>query len=116
MPWKETCIVDQRLDFIAAVRQDPRGNFTLLCERFGISRQTGYARLARYKQLGAKGLEDDPPRARSCPHKTPVDVEDRIVSVASLFEGTVTRNVAGRTASMCPAADDARSERQIVAG
>ncbi len=80
MPWKETRIVDQRLDFIAAVRQDPRGNFTLLCQRFGISRQTGYARLARYKRLGAKGLEDDPPEAKSCPHKTPPEIEDRIIA------------------------------------
>jgi hypothetical protein len=47
VPWKETCIVDERIEFIAAVKADPRGNFTRLCERFGISRQTGYAMLAR---------------------------------------------------------------------
>jgi putative transposase len=81
VPWKETCIVDERLDFIAAVRQEPRGNFTRLCERFNISRQTGYALLARYRERGAKALEDQPPKAQECPHKTPGDVEDLLVEV-----------------------------------
>lgn len=30
MPWKETRVVDQRLRFIAAVQEDPRGNFSRL--------------------------------------------------------------------------------------
>lgn len=89
MPWKETRIVDQRLDFIAAARQEPRGNFTRLCERFGISRQTGYALLARFKEEGAKALEDKPPEARQCPHKTPLAVEKLILDMraAHPFEG-----------------------------
>lgn len=81
MPWKETRIVDQRIDFIAAVRQDPRGNFTRLCERFGISRQTGYALLARLEQRGASGLEDAAPVAKQCPHKTSAKMEDRVVAM-----------------------------------
>jgi transposase InsO family protein len=81
VPWKETSIVDQRLDFIGAVRQDPRGNFTRLCERFGISRQTGYALLARYKARAAGALEDQPPRAVRCPHKTAAELEDLVIGV-----------------------------------
>lgn len=37
MPWRETLTVDERIKFIAAVQADPRGNFTRLCARFGIS-------------------------------------------------------------------------------
>jgi putative transposase len=81
VPWKETCIVDQRLEFIAAVKQDPRGNFTRQCERFGISRQTGYALLARYEATGAKALVDDPPRAKTCPHKTSLEVEGLVLGM-----------------------------------
>ena len=81
MPWKETCIVDQRLEFIAAVRQEPRGNFTQLCARFGISRQTGYELVARYKQRGLAALEDRPPIAHECPHKTSGEVEDLVVEM-----------------------------------
>jgi len=81
VPWKETCIVDQRIEFIGAVKADPRGNFTRLCERFGISRQTGYALLARYEQRGAEGLEDRVPTALQCPHKTAGPIEDLVVEM-----------------------------------
>jgi putative transposase len=81
VPWKETCIVDQRLEFIAAVKQDPRGNFTRQCERFGISRQTGYALLTRYKEAGAKALEDGPPTAKTCPHKTSLEMEGLVLGM-----------------------------------
>ena len=53
MPWKETRPVDERIQFIAAVAEDPRGNFARLCERFGISRAKGYKWLRRYEELGA---------------------------------------------------------------
>jgi transposase InsO family protein len=78
VPWKETCVVDQRIQFIAAVQAEPRGNFSKLCERFGISRQTGYALLARYRERGAEGLDDRPPVAHQCPHRTDAAIEDLI--------------------------------------
>lgn len=81
MPWKETCVMDQRIQFIAAVAEDPRGNFTRLCARFGISRAKGYKWLERYKQLGAAGLHDQKPIARTCPHRTPDDVVDRVIAM-----------------------------------
>jgi transposase len=84
VPWKETRIVDQRIDFIAAVRQDPRGNFTRLCERFGISRQTGYALIRRLHERGAGGLEDGAPVAKHCPHKTSAEMEDRVIAMRKL--------------------------------
>jgi putative transposase len=81
VPWKETCKVDQRLEFIAAVKADPRGNFTRLCEQFGVSRQTGYALLARYQERGPEALTDRPPRAYQCPHKTAAALEDLVVEM-----------------------------------
>ncbi len=81
MPWKETRPVDERIQFIAAVAEDPRGNFARLCERFGISRAKGYKWLRRYEELGAAGLEDQQPVALTCPHRTPAMVIDRIVEL-----------------------------------
>lgn len=81
VPWKETGVVDQRLQFIAAVQEDPKGNFTQLCARFGISRPTGYALLKRYQERGAEGLVDRRPVADACPHRTPAEVEDRVVAL-----------------------------------
>ena len=80
MPWKATQVMDERMRFIVAVQDDPRCNFTRLCEQFGISRAKGYKWLARYKAEGPSGLEDRPPVARSCPHKTDEAVADRVVA------------------------------------
>ena len=71
--------------FIAAVREDPRGNFTQLCERFGISRAKGYKWLRRYEEQGPEGLRDRKPVPGSCPHRTPAVVEDRIVLLRKQF-------------------------------
>ena len=81
MPWKAISPVDERVRFIAAVKQDPRGNFTRLCERFGISRAKGYKWLERYKRLGPAGLEDARPVARHCPHKTADAIADQVVAM-----------------------------------
>lgn len=81
MPWKEIRPVDERIRFIAAVREDPRGNFAELCRRFGIHRSKGYKWLQRYNEHGPAGLEDREPVARRCPHATPNEVVDRIVAL-----------------------------------
>jgi transposase InsO family protein len=81
MPWKEICAVDERVRFIAAVKEDPRGNFRRLCERFGISRAKGYKWLARYNELGPAGLEDRKPVPLACRHRTADAVVDRILAL-----------------------------------
>jgi transposase InsO family protein len=81
MPWKETRIVEERLRFIAAVLEDPKGNFARLCARFGISRAKGYKWVARYRELGPEGLVDRKPIARVFPHRTPDEVVDRILGL-----------------------------------
>src|SRR5579863_4953886 len=81
MPWMETRTVDERIRFIAAVHQDPKGNFTRLCQSFGISRAKGYKWVERYNELGPGGLEDRKPIAHTCPHRTPDEMTDRIVAM-----------------------------------
>ena len=81
MPWKETRVVDERMKFIVAVQEDPRGNFAQLCRRFGISRAKGYKWVARFEALGAAGLADQKPVARRHPNETPTAVVDAIVAL-----------------------------------
>ena len=59
MSWQETGIMEERLKFIGAclARDD---TMSLICERFGISRKTGYKWLGRYERLGVAGLYDLP--------------------------------------------------------
>ncbi len=56
MGWKGVTIMDQRVRFIAEYL---KGYFPFieLCHQFGISRKTGYKRIARYEQEGSVGLE-----------------------------------------------------------
>ena len=55
MPWKETCAMDERLMFIGECL---RGELPMraLCERYGISRKTGYKWLERYRSDPVDGL------------------------------------------------------------
>ncbi len=64
MPWKETCIMDQRVAFISCCLRD-EAPMSELCAAFGISRNTGYKWLRRYGGEGPAGLED---RSRA-PHR-----------------------------------------------
>jgi putative transposase len=63
MPWKVSCVMDQRMRFISACLAGEE-SMAELCRRFGISRKTGYKLLRRYKREGPAGLKN-----RSCaPH------------------------------------------------
>jgi putative transposase len=57
MPWKETCSVDERLNFVWVVLTKSMG-VAEACRCFGVSRKTGYKWLARYSEEGPVGLEE----------------------------------------------------------
>jgi transposase InsO family protein len=57
MPWKQNSSQTEREKFIAAVR-DRVESFKALCQRFEISRKTGYKWLRRARQEGSKNLRD----------------------------------------------------------
>ena len=52
---------------------------TELCERYGISRKTGYKWIDRYIQQGPEALEERSRRPDTSPNKTPDDIEALIV-------------------------------------
>ena len=69
MPWTELSSMDQRAQFLADHR---RGHFTMreLCERYGISRKTGYKWVARVAEDGRRGLQERSRAPLTCPHRT----------------------------------------------
>ena len=73
MPWKETCPMDERKNFIEAWWQH-EDSFAGLCDRFGIARKTGYKWVARFEQEGVAGLT---PRSRA-PHQHPNAVSEAV--------------------------------------
>src|SRR6516164_5012776 len=69
MPWKATCHMDERMQFIARVLAG-EDEMTVLCREYGVSRKTGYKWLGRYISEGAAGLVERLHGRRRCPAYT----------------------------------------------
>jgi len=70
MPWKEDLPMDQKTQFISEYLRDSL-SFTELCQRYHISRKTGYKWIARYQAFGPVGLLDGSRRSHTSPDQTP---------------------------------------------
>lgn len=66
MPWTESTFMDQRVQFIATVKAG-HVSFAEACQRFGISRKTGYKWRERYEQEGVDGLKDQSRAPKTSP-------------------------------------------------
>ena len=57
MPWRTICPMDERMQFIGEwlTREE---SMTRLCQRYAISRKTGYRLVARYAAHGPEGLAE----------------------------------------------------------
>ena len=64
MPWKDLSPMDQKTQFVSEYLRDSL-SFTELCQRYHISRKTGYKWIARYQAHGPAGLVDRPRRPHS---------------------------------------------------
>lgn len=66
--------------------------FAALCERFGISRKTGYKWLNRFRARGADGLRPQSRRPKTSPRKTPATVVSAVLALrAANPDWSVTR-------------------------
>ena len=83
MPWKETCPMNERMEFIGLYRRD-EWSMAELCREFGISRKTGYKWVARSTRHGVAGLTDRSRAPRRHPNAVPAEIEEKIVAFRSL--------------------------------
>ena len=74
MPWKETCRMKLREEFVLKALE-PNANVAELCREYRISRKTGYKWLTRFHQRGMAGLEDLSRR----PHRSPLRASGEMV-------------------------------------
>jgi transposase InsO family protein len=85
MPWLETDVRDQRLQFVLAVRQR-RGTVTALCRAFGVSRQTGHKWLRREAAAQTVAvLADHSRRPHRSPTRTDPATTERILVLRDEF-------------------------------
>ncbi len=80
MPWKEVKPMDEKVLFIADHLRE-QGNFSQLCERYGISRKTGYKWLCRYRAQGVEGLDERSRRPHTCAGEVPYAIRQAILEL-----------------------------------
>ena len=80
MGWKETCVIDERMKFIASWLEGEDSR-SALCREFGISRKTGYKWAARYAADPSSGLIDVRTPLCSAPHRLSGEVVGAIVAL-----------------------------------
>ena len=68
MTWRETSPMEERIRFVKNCRS---GLYEMseLCDRYGISRKTGYKWLHRFEAEGAEGLVDRSRAPLHCEHR-----------------------------------------------
>lgn len=77
MPWMETAPMNERMRLVT---DRERGLYSMveLCERYGVSRKTGYKWVERYEREGPEGLHDRSRAPHECPHRIPPAVAEAI--------------------------------------
>lgn len=78
MPWKETCPMDERMQFVADYLKEHR-TVAQLCRDYGISRKTGYKWIMRYEVAGWSGIRELSRAPHTQPHVTPAAIQARLV-------------------------------------
>jgi len=81
MPWKAKSVMQQRLQFVIEARQEEE-TIRELCERHGISRETGYKWLRRYESGdNVEALKDRSRRPQHSPRRTSGELEQQVLVV-----------------------------------
>jgi transposase InsO family protein len=80
MPWDETTRMSQRVRFIADF-ESCLYTMMQLCERYSISRKTGYKWAERFGKEGVEGLKDRSRAPKSCAHGLSDEVSERLLKL-----------------------------------
>ena len=92
MGWREISVADQRREFVMLASL-AGANVSALCERFGISRQTGYLWLRRFA-AGEDSFADRSRRPLHSPHRLAGELEARILAVRDAHPAWGARKIA----------------------
>src|SRR5271165_7367704 len=80
MPWKASSVMEEKVRFVLEYERDEQ-SMTELCEGFGVSRETGYVWLRRYRALGLEGLLELNRAAKRHPNQTPAAIEQGVLEL-----------------------------------
>src|SRR5208337_3713967 len=80
MPWKASSVMEEKLRFILEYEAGAE-SMTELCQRYDISRETGYLTLRRYRMAGLAGLLPQSRAARRHSNQTPEEIEEKVLEL-----------------------------------
>ena len=80
----ETNARDQRRGFVSDY-ESGQWSMTELCQRYRVSRPTGYKWLDRFEEEGEAGLEERSRAPARCPHHTPASIEEKILALRAEY-------------------------------
>src|SRR5713226_9735753 len=80
MPWKTSSVMEEKLRFVFEHELRER-TMTELCERYEITRQSGYVWLRRYHEAGAAGLIAHSCAAHRHRNQMPEEIEQRVLEL-----------------------------------
>jgi transposase len=101
MPWKESRILDQRLQFLSSYQKEEM-SVADLCRANGISRPTAYRWINRYNETGPEGLVDRSSRPHSCSHATLEPIENTILVLRAKHPSWGARKLKARLEMLQP--------------
>lgn len=85
MAWNVCDLMKSRSEFVTQALRlksgEIPGNFTALCQRYGISRKTGYKWLKRFEKDGLEGLKDRPKTPHHQPRRISAKMESSVVQL-----------------------------------
>ena len=91
MPWKESDAMKERTKFALEWERRWKGdghvNVSQLCREFGISRETGYVWLRRFREAGhdVRALDELPRRPHSSPNAFGEEIADMVAAARKLY-------------------------------
>ena len=105
MCWREVSVADQRREFVMLASL-AGASISALCERFGISRQTGHLWLRRFA-AGEQSFADRSRRPRHSPSRLSDELEAMILAVRDAHPAWGARKIAAvlRRDGIAPPAD-----------
>jgi transposase InsO family protein len=80
MPWKASSAMEEKLRLIFEYERK-ESTMGELCSRFGISRETGYVVLRRFRQYGLRGLEELDRAPQRHPNQTNPELERAVLEL-----------------------------------
>lgn len=84
MPWRERSPMDERLQFVSDYQRQ-LWTMTEICDRYGVSRKTGYKWIARYRANGAVGLAARSSRPGYSPQATDGKIVAAIIALRKRY-------------------------------